>query len=136
MKLLHFFVGDVFAVRFLSVFTNSTINEHHAIEFDWSKTGEENFMDISKIGLKILWKPHDKTSFIVLIHEFSRISVLLNRWKNFKFRDSTGSNTSCSFVLGGKQFIVGGVYKQGRYNYFEPKFSIQQESDCMIDRKR
>ena len=53
MKLLHFFVGDVFAVRFLSVFTNSTINEHHAIEFDWSKTGEENFMDISKIGLKI-----------------------------------------------------------------------------------
>ena len=54
MKLLHFFVGDVFAVRFLSVFTNSTINEHHAIEFDWSKSGEENFMDISKIGLKIL----------------------------------------------------------------------------------
>ena len=54
MKLSHFFVGDVFAVRFLSVFTNSTINEHHAIEFDWSKTGEENFMDISKMGLKIL----------------------------------------------------------------------------------
>ena len=79
MKLLHFFVGDVSAVRFLSVFTNSTINEHHAIEFDWSKTGEENFIDISKMRLKIFSKLHDKTSFIVLIHEFSRISVLLNR---------------------------------------------------------
>ena len=79
MKIVRFFVGDVFAARFLSVFTNSTINEHHAIEFDWSKTGEENFMEISKMRLKIVRKPHDETSFIVLIHEFSLISVLLNR---------------------------------------------------------
>ena len=49
MKILHFLIGDSFAVRFLSIFTNSTINEHHAIEFDWSN-GEENIMDISKLG--------------------------------------------------------------------------------------
>ena len=51
MKILHFLIGDSFAVRFLSVFTNTTINEHHAIEFDWSN-GEENIMDISKLGSK------------------------------------------------------------------------------------
>ena len=53
MKILHFLIGDSFAVRFLSVFTNTTINEHHAIEFDWSN-GEENIMDISKLGSKTL----------------------------------------------------------------------------------
>ena len=63
MKLLHFLVGDVLAVRFLSVFTNSTINQHHAIQFDWSNTGEENFLDISKLRFASCEKT-SSTSFL------------------------------------------------------------------------
>ena len=51
MKILHYyFFGESLPARFLSVFTNSTINEHHAIEFDWNSSGEENIIDTSKMG--------------------------------------------------------------------------------------
>ena len=103
MKILHFLIGDSFAIRFLSVFTNTTINEHHAFEFDWSN-GEENIMDISKLGSQ-----YNNLDSKLCSHK--AFQIFLNPLKNFKFGDSTGSRTSCSFVLGGKQFIVGGAYR-------------------------